>query len=181
MTKSIILNAIGDELKNLGKTAGKQIGGVPKALAQTAAQQVTPPPQTIENTPEKLEGIQTEAKPQQSPDQAEFLKGLYGPSEKKEEKKSKETLELIDHNKDKTPEEQQKILQLRNQLHSQYYQRLTTSQPRPEEARKDQESASDRMERLKMEDLEEKKKKEEKKKPIKNAENTPEKKSAGAG
>jgi hypothetical protein len=72
----------------------------------------------------------------------------------------------------KTPEEQQKTAQLKQQLHNEYYQRLTTPQKPPEteermeEAREKQETAAQRMERLEQEDLQKKQEEAEKKKPI---------------
>jgi hypothetical protein len=72
----------------------------------------------------------------------------------------------------KTPEEQQKAAQLKQQLHNEYYQRLTTPQKPPEteermeEAREKQETAAQRMERLEQEDLQKKQEEAEKKKPI---------------
>ncbi len=72
----------------------------------------------------------------------------------------------------KTPEEQQKAAQLRQQLHSQYYQRLTTPQKpaeteeRMKEAQEEQETKEQRMERLKNEDLQEEQKKKEKQQPL---------------
>lgn len=190
MVKSVTLGLIGDELKNLGKTAGKQIAGTPGDLAKTAGQQIQPKaPQNIENSVEKSAEHPGEAKAETPSDQAEFLKGLYGPTEKKDAKEkpqSKETEKLLEHNKDKTPEEQQKLMSLRGQLHKEQYYDPTFNRKaplRPEEEQQKQETAAERMERLEMKDLDEKKKKEEKKKPIAviNAETSRERKNAGAG
>lgn len=72
----------------------------------------------------------------------------------------------------KTPEEEQKLTELKGQLHNEYYQKLTTPQTAPEteermdEAREEQENAQQRMDRLRQEDLQEQQEKKEKQQPL---------------
>ena len=72
----------------------------------------------------------------------------------------------------KTPEEQQQMAQLKNQLHSEYYQKFTTPQKpadteeRQKEEQEAHENAADRMTRLEREDQIEEQKKKEKQQPI---------------
>lgn len=72
----------------------------------------------------------------------------------------------------KTPEEQQKLQQLQNQLHSEYYQKLTNPQKpaeteeRQKEQQEESENAADRMARLEREDQIVEQKKKEKQKPL---------------
>jgi len=72
----------------------------------------------------------------------------------------------------KTPEQQQQIATMKNQLQSEYYQKLTTPQTAPDteerlkEKQEEQENAADRMARLGHEDDIEDQKKKEKQQPL---------------
>lgn len=79
-TKTIAGGALG-QLGDLGKQIGQQVIGVPKDMAKTAVKQIG----QFEQGSEKKE--QGEAATQESKKATqEFVKGLYAPSEKKEEK-----------------------------------------------------------------------------------------------
>lgn len=130
--------------------------------------------------------------------QEDFVGGLYGveqppeapvpvpvqSSADKNKPQSKETAKLLKNNQNKSPEELEKIMGLRNTLHNQQVGDLFKPPPeRPEEAQKEQETAAQRMDRLHQEDLQKKQEEDEKKKPIAvtNAETARENKGQGSG
>lgn len=127
----------------LGKTLG-QLGDIVKATGQ---QIVKAPSGIIGGVGEQV-GENTESPAQEnksavdsvSPnkDNEEFIKGLYGRSENPQKESSDKSNEVKDEEfkkqiKDKTPEEQKKLLELRQQLHSQYYQNLVNPPKQQEE------------------------------------------------
>lgn len=131
--------------------------------------------------------------------QEDLVSGLYGielppspepqaapvqSSADKNKPQSKETAKLLKNNQNKSPEELEKIMGLRNTLHNQQVGDLFKPPPeRPEEAQKEQETAAQRMDRLHQEDLQKKQEEDEKKKPIAvtNAETARENKGQGSG
>ncbi len=171
MSDSNILKGALGTVGNLGKQIGKGIAEESKKIAKTAVQQVGLPETVLEN-----ENKSVPQAPVQDKDTQDFVKELYGASDEKPPEQQKEkaatqqqqqtAIDMAEANPEKTPEELQKMMALRQQLHGEYYQKLTTAQKRPEEAQEDQERASERVERLKMEDLQEEQKKKEKAKPL---------------
>lgn len=166
-----VLGDIKQQVGDLGKQLGQTIASAPKAAAKTVVSQIgfetkegqqKPPPEIVEKAKK---------------DNTDFVKELYGasPNQKPPEQPKENTtatqqqktaIEMAKEHPNATPEEIQKMVALRQQLHGEYYQKLITPQGRPEEVQEKQEREADRMERLGMEDLQEKKKEEEKKKPI---------------
>ncbi|GEM_PF-6725518 len=128
-------------------------GGVGAAVVQAVRNQITGGGPGGQVAPE----AQAPAKEQEGKQETEsFVKDLYGDAKpvSNEEAAKKEA------------EDAQKTEALRQQLHGEYYQKLITPEKRPEEAQKEQERASERVERLEMEGLQEEKKKKEKEKPL---------------
>lgn len=106
----------------------------------------------------QISGSKPENKPQKAKaEKKDFVQDLYGGDVKPltDEEVAKKEIE-----------DKQRKEALLQKLHGEYYQNLTAPTKRPEEAKVEQEREAERMERLKMEDLQEKKKEEEKKKPI---------------
>ena len=162
-----VLDDIKQQVGSLGKQLGKTVVSSPKAAAKTVASQIgfevkegqQKPPQEMAEKAKK--------------ENVDFVKELYGASDQKPKSEQannpqqESTKKMTEANPGKTPEEIQKMMSLRQQLHQQtYYQKLTTAQKRPEEVQEDQERAAERIKRLEMEDLQKKKEDEKKKKPI---------------
>lgn len=149
---------LNDSLSQAGqvvKQSAKQVGKAPVEIGKEALSQIGAKP--VQN------GESTALAQEQTKD---FVKELYAPSVKNEQKpeEKKEPQSDADFQKSlegKTPEEQQKLIQLRNQLHQQYYQSLTAREKTQEEVERPQE----RVERLEQQDLQ-KKEEEKQKKPI---------------
>ncbi len=170
-----VLGDIKQQLGDLGKQMGQAVVQAPKAAVKTVAQQVG---FEIKEGEKKKSANQKppEINPAAQKANQDFVKELYGappnqkPAEQPKDKaatdQQKAAIEMAEANPNKSPEEIQKMMSLKQQLHREYYQKLTTPQGRPEEVQKEQEREAERVERLKMEDLQENKKKEEKKKPI---------------
>lgn len=175
MNKSGILDDALGQLGGLAKQTGKAVVKTPAQLGQTAAKQVGIAPETAEAQ------IGKEATVSQTNQQAmaevrkkqnsEIVKSMYAESDKKgkENPQQKEVVELVQENPKKTPEEIQKMAKLKQQLHqTTYYQPLVTPPKQPEE------KPAEKVEREKMEDLQEKQVKQEeeaKKRPIQQAQN----------
>ena len=166
-----VLGDIKQQFGSLGKQLGQTIASAPKTAVKTVASQVgieikegqQKPPQ------ERVEKAKKE--------NADFVKELYGaePNQKPPEQPKENTAaieqqkaaqKMAEENPDKSPEDIQKMMSLRQHLHGEYYQQLITKKGRPEEVQEEHEREAERMERLGMEDLQEKKKEDEKKKPI---------------
>ncbi len=178
MDDNILKNALG-QVGSLGKQIGKELTQEGKNAAKQAASQVG---FEIKEGEKKEQPAQVQKLPQeqQLPDMstqgqqenADFVKELYARTEKPPFPSASENpsqalaQKKAMENPQKSPQEIQEMVALRQKLQSEYYQRLTTPTKRPQEAQVEQERASDRMERLEMEDAQKKKKQEEKKKPI---------------
>lgn len=174
-----VLGDIKQQFGGLGKQLGQAVASAPKTAVKTVASQIGIEVKDKEGKKEIPQQVQNQKPPEidAASKQAneDFVKGLYEPTpdqkpqqpkEKEPTQQQKAAIEMAKDNPNATPEEIQKMVALRQQLHGEYYQKLTTAQGRPEEAQEKQEREADRMERLGMEDLQEKKKEEEKKKPI---------------
>lgn len=135
------------------------IGNIGQVVKQGTVAEVK---KTVENTVEQLSGKEKKEtalnKPTQEAREKEnkaMLEAMYGPSTPA-----------------KTPEEQQQMVQLKNQLHGEYYQTLTQPQKpadteqRQKEEQEEHENTADRMARLEREDQIEDQKKQEKQQPI---------------
>lgn len=153
---------LGSVLNQLGQTArqtAKQIAKLPEEMAVDLGEQIKGVPLRSEVGRPKQEGKQWDS----DEERVKFLRGLYGvsekslpagqnssaeqnPSEKKPEKKAttsanplvkskEEPSEFQQEIADKTPEEQRKLLELRNQLHKENYYNPLTSPPKQQEER----------------------------------------------
>lgn len=178
MADSGIIGDIGQQLGSIGKQVGQSVVQAPKTAVKTVAAQVgleikdgekkkEPGAQAVPQVAQKPEELMEEAKKEN----ANFVKELYGatPNPKPQEVKNpqqQEAINMAEKNPGKTPEEIQQMMALRQQLHGEYYQKLTHPVKRQEEAQEEQERAAERTERLKMEDLQEEQKKKEKAKPL---------------
>lgn len=173
MTKSGILGDALDQLGGLAKQTGKAVVKTPGHLAQTAAKQVGVTPETAEvqkgkeaPTPKQQQAV-TEARKSQN---QEIVSSLYAPSKETAQDPAAQTATAVaEENPKKSPEEIQKIAQLKQQLHqTTYYQPLVTPPKQQEE------KPAEKVEREKIEDLQEKQEKQEdevKKAPIQQAQN----------
>lgn len=155
---------IGSELKQMGGVAAQQIA--PHKPAQNALEQDQSKKVEQEHAP-KDQSIQ---------DNKDMLQALYGTSgqeqqQKQPEKKLSPEEEAFQKTLEgKTPEEQQELIQKRQELQrmhtSDYYQPLVQKVEQGLKRPEDNERAAERVERQQMEDLQEKQKEEEKKQPI---------------
>jgi hypothetical protein len=139
----------------IAKQTAKQVVKAPAELGKEAFSQVAGSTNT-----------QVEVNPDAQKQTQDFVKGLYAPTDKSEPKKGENNSPEMDREfqkslEGKTPEEQQKLIQLRNQLHQQYYQQLTTREKTQEEV----ERPKERVERLEEQDLQ-KKEEDKQKKPV---------------
>lgn len=162
------------QIGNLGKQIGKGVVDEGKKTAKAVVTQVGLE-QIPENQVEKKTGApeqEKEASNLQKNAQdanANFVKSLYGKTEQKTNEKPASSMQQMtaqasEENPDKSPEEIQKMVQLRQQLHKEKYYDPTFNRPKQEE-----EKPQERVERL--EEEEKKKKmelmeKKEKKKPV---------------
>jgi len=166
-------DVFGEALEQLGtipKQMGQSVKGAPGAAVATVTAQVSGNGQAS-NVPstDALPQAQEASKSAEKPDD---LLEMFGKSDL-----SPEQLDGV--KTQKQMEDQQQLQALRQRLHSEYYQKLITPTPKPEE----NERPAERVERLEMQDLEEEKKKEQEKTPIAvaRARSSAENKVAGAG
>lgn len=143
----------------LGNTLG-QLGSV---IKKTGQQIVKIPGDVVEEVGDQV-GVRGEGSMSSDKTTQEFVKDLYAKSDSNKnvssaDSKKDEQSEFQKMIVNKTPEEQKKLIELRQQLHSQYYQQLT-NRPKPQEAR-----PAEKVEKEKKEDLQELQQKEAKKPP----------------
>lgn len=180
-------NILGSALGQLGKTAKqavKQVVKIPEEMAKDLGGQVGGGKPTEEKPAASapLSGATSEPRWKSDEERVKFLRDLYGSSEKtssgeqnssakktepqsqktslnplvaSQEKKPSEFEEQI---KDKTPEEQKKLMELRNKLHKENYYDPTFNRPQKQEER-----ASEKVENEKKQEMVDLQKKEEKK------------------
>ncbi len=166
----------------LGSQLKQQVLGAKKPEPKKAAgilQQINP----FEKKEKESggEAPQAAAGEAQKKAQEDFVGGLYGlepppvpeptaqvqSSADKNKPQSKDTAKLLKNNQNKSPEEIEKIMGLRQDLHRQQVADIFAPPEKdPEEAQKEQETAAQRMDRLHQEDLQKKQEEDEKKKPI---------------
>lgn len=176
-----VLGDIKQQVGDLGKKLGQTIASSPKTAVKTVASQIGIEVKDKEGKREASQQVQNQKPPEidatSKKANEDFVKELYGAGSDQKPveqpkvntattEQQKAAIKMAEENPDKSPEDIQKMIALRQQLHGEYYQKLITPQGRPEEVQEKQEREADRMERLGMEDLQEKKKEEEKKKPI---------------
>lgn len=162
MNKSGIL---GDALGQLGSTVkqiGKTVVKTPGGLAKTAVKQVGLPEAILEK-----EKKRAAVKVPSEKNTEEFVKNLYGPTEKQDRASmshgSKAQTSTADQaqaphdTKSKTPEELEKIEKLRQELHQTTYYQPLVNRPRQQEER--QAAKVEREEKEKRWELQEKDKK----------------------
>lgn len=148
----------------LGKALG-QLG----SIAKKTGEEIFKKPEEMAGDVASEFGLKTDSTPQPtkpapSDEQAtrEVVKGLYAPSEKKKDdaQSSKpEDAEFAKQIADKSPEEQQKLMSLRRQLHQEYYENLVNP-PKQQEER-----PAEKVEKEKKKEMAELQRKEEKKPP----------------
>ncbi len=185
-----IADDIGGHFGSLGKQLGQSIALVPKEVVKTAGAQVGIEIKDREKNKEVPQPGAAEKPQLANPEAAQtqkntesFVNDLYGVTTKPPEAQAAVQTQVQNAEKPKTQqqkaferiaalyptkshEEIQKMVSMEQEAQNEYYQKLTTPVKRPEEAQEEQERASERVERLKMEDLQEEKKKKEKAKPI---------------
>jgi hypothetical protein len=149
------------QLTGFGKATAGQIS--PNLLGQTSASEEEAPGSRTEESVESLSSETEEEKLVAKEHAKEMVKHLYGLDDKEKKDKGKHqgsTADKKTQQEEKKPlSEEEKIQQLRNSLHQEYYQGLTKPKPQQEEER-----PAEKIEKEKeMEDLEEQEKK--KKKP----------------
>lgn len=165
MKSGVLGDALG-KVGGLAQQVGQTVAQAPKEIVKTTAKQIGFEVQEGEKKKETVEALAKNMQGGQK-DQAneQFVKELYGAS-KSSETPANLPKEVQQAQTPKSLEEQQKMQGLRQQLHGEYYQKLTTPIKRQEEAQKEQERASERVERLEMQDLQKKQEDDKKKKPI---------------
>lgn len=187
--KTGLLGDVASGIGQVGKDIGKELVQTPKNVTKAAGQQIANPLETLEEKEKKKQKEKPKESFASDSDRSEWLRQLYGPSEKKEpldNVQGKSTVQpqnileeaqivqIKDPNSGKTPEEIQKMVSLKQQLHQQQYFNPTfnkpTKQSETEEREKEQqekyETEQQRMQRLSQEDMQKKQKEQEKKKPI---------------
>ncbi len=154
MDDSGILGKALGQLGSIAKKTGKEIIKKPEEMAGDVASEFGLKTDTATQTPE----------PKSSDEQAtkEIVKGLYAPSEKPKDTSQfpkPDDSEFAKQIADKTPEEQQKLMALRQKLHKEYYGKLVNP-PKPQEER-----PAEKAEKEKKQEMAELQRKEEKKPP----------------
>ena len=164
MNDDSILGKTLGQLGDIAKATGKQIVSGSSDMEEAVDKKLPVIPDAVSEAGNNtLENVSAE----RNKNTEEFVKGLYGAprdSEKNDEKryvspgqKVQKPSEFEEQIKDKTPEEQKKLMQLRQQLHSQYYQNLVNP-PKQQEER-----PAEKVEREKQEEMIDLQKKEQKK------------------
>lgn len=125
-------NILGEALNQLGQTAkqaAKQVVKIPEEMAKDVDGQVGGAPQRP--------GSEGQAKPaekkqqwQSDEERVKFLRGLYGP-DKTANPSDKKPTEFEEQIKDKSSDEQKKLMELRNQLHKENYYDPTFNRKSP--------------------------------------------------
>lgn len=139
---------LGETLEQGGsivKQTGKQVVKLPTDLARTAAKQAAAKQSATD----------------QGKSQGEFVKGLYGTTDQKAlAEQAEQKVAVAQASKQRSPEELEKIAQLRQKLHSETYFGELLSPPKPQEER-----PVEKVEREKMEELQGEQEKQAKKPP----------------
>ncbi len=167
MNKPGILGDIGDELKNVGKQAVKTAVKIPAQVSKEIGEQLTGI-ETKQNQAPANPNQQKALEDTKKQENKDLLKQLYGSSKTTPKKdnpaQNPQMAKIADAvAAGKSPQEAQKIEQLRQTLHQQeYYQPLITRPKKQEEV----ERPKERVERLEMEELQQEQEKEKKKKPL---------------
>lgn len=153
-----------DDSGILGKALG-QLGGI----AKKTGEEIVKKPEEMAGDAASEFGLKTDttpqvSKPASSDEQAtrEVVKGLYAPSEKQKDVSQSQKPDDSEFTKqiaDKSPEEQQKLMALRQKLHKEYYEQLVNP-PKQQEER-----PAEKVEKEKKKELAELQQKEEKKPP----------------
>lgn len=150
--KGSLLGEILEQGGSIVKQTGKQVATLPSDLTKTAASQTGAAPQVADQG----KSVDTTVQKKQ---REELVKGLYGISDKKQTQ-GKTVPTSPQPPQEKTPEELQKLADLRQKLHQETYYQPLVNPPKPQEER-----PVEKVEREKMEELQEVQKKEEKKPP----------------
>ncbi|MDO8620710.1 MAG: hypothetical protein Q7R31_00275 [Candidatus Levybacteria bacterium] len=151
-----------DDSGILGKALG-QLG----TIAKKTGEEIIKKPEEMAGDVASEFGLKTDIAPQSpkptsSDEQAtkEVVKSLYAPSEKPKDTSQSpkpDDSEFAKQIANETPEEQQKLITLRQQLHKEYYEKLVNP-PKPQEER-----PAEKVEKEKKQEMAELQKKEEKK------------------
>lgn len=141
MDDTTILGGVLNQLGQTVKQTAKQVVKLPEEMAADAGQQIGGAPQRPSSDGQGKPQEQSQAQKsgwKSDEERVKFLKGLYGSSnsstENKSDKKkttsanpfvkseeSKNSSEFQEQIADKSPEEQKKLIELRNQLHKENY------------------------------------------------------------
>lgn len=154
MNDDNIFGAALGQLGSIAKKTGEEIIKKPEEMAGDVASEFGLKTDTP-SQPGKTEASEEQAT-------KEVVRGLYAPSEKQKDvsqSQKPEDAEFAKQIADKSPEEQQKLMVLRQKLHKEYYEKLVNP-PKPQEER-----PAEKVEKEKKKDLAELQKKEEKKPP----------------
>ncbi len=154
-----LISDVGKQLGTLGNQTVKTVVKTPADLAKTAAKQGGFEHVDIDEN--KQTKAEKPAPAKKTDESKSIVAHLYGKSDAKpaaSPQNPEEAQPSMDAQK--KAEEAQKLANLRNQLHGQYYQQLTNP------VKQQEERPAEKVEREKMQDLQEKQKKDEKKKPL---------------
>lgn len=171
---TILGNALG-QLGQTVKQAAKQIVKIPEEIAKDTGGQIGGSAKQNADEDKALDG---KKQWQSDEERIKFLKGLYGPSDAKQESSKQETdnkktsanplvssaqekpSEFQEQIADKSPEEQRALIELRNQLHKENYYDPTFNP-----VKKQEERPAEKVEQEKKQEMQDLQQKEEKKPP----------------
>ena len=148
MNDDTILGATLGQLGQTVKQAAKQVVKIPEEMAKDVGGQVGSAkqnPSEKQNTSEN-KGLGNKSQWESDEERVKFLRDLYGSSEKNSSEEEKLA--------DKSPEEQKKLLELRNQLHKQNYYDPTFNPPQKQEERPAEKVENEK--KVEMQDLQQK-------------------------
>lgn len=161
MDDTTILGATLGQLGQTAKQTIKQVVKIPEEMVADAGKQIggSKPVASAEDSSEPKQ-----KQWQSNEERIKFLKDLYGKSDpsassgqvKKDDlqqPQSKKPSEFQEQIADKTPEEQKKLIELRQQLHKDYYDKLVNP-PKQQEERPAEKVENEK--KLEMQDLQEK-------------------------
>lgn len=180
MADSILGNTLG-QLRQTVKQAAKQVVKIPEEMAADLGGQVGSAPQRLDSEGQakpaasaKSDLASGEPRWQSDEERVKFLRGLYGSDQTKPDVKQTSVNPLVSSGQEKpsefkeqikneTPEEQKKLIELRNQLHKENYYDPTFNRPNPSAG--GEERPAEKVEQEKKQEMQELEQKEAKKPP----------------
>lgn len=130
MDDTTILGGTLNQLGQVAKQSVKQVVKIPEEMAQDAGGQVG----ILRKDDDQVKDDKSQSQWQSNEERIRFLKDLYGKSDMSQDgTQSKKSSEFQEQIVDKSSEEQKKLIELRQQLHRDYYDKLTNPPKQQEE------------------------------------------------